>query len=251
MKRVLTTLMMCALLLSACENKIPEEDITESIPLVRQVNVSEGDWGYTDYLSYDKKGMLIGHDLWGSSISYTTKDGKVIATLENGDYMAELTIVDNLCIASTVDAYHGSASPTTQSVINQYSNERLISRKGTMNGEAYEDTFVWQDDNLILWNNGFGYKMSYEYYSYPNPWMNAPFDIISSLFLEDDWDGLPAEMSMGCIGKHSKNLLKASYYDGELYSKFSYDFDSTGRISRIIENHNYWRPRITVYELIY
>lgn len=60
MKRVLTTLMMCALLLSACENKIPEEDITESIPLVRQVNVSEGDWGYTDYLSYDKKGTIYG-----------------------------------------------------------------------------------------------------------------------------------------------------------------------------------------------
>lgn len=163
--------------------------------------------------------------------------------------MAEITIVDNLCIASTA-----SYDRITQSVINQYSNERLISRKGTMNGEAYEDTFVWQDDNLILWNNGLGYwdyELSYEYYSYPNPWMNAPFDIISSLFLEEDWDGLPAEMSIGCIGKHSKNLLKASYYNGELYSKFSYDFDSIGRISRIIENHNYWRPRITVYELIY
>ena len=267
-------LLSCSLL--SCESIThDDEDNNDSVPLIRLVNTSGNyDWaGSTMNYNYDESGRLVFEPFCGH-VSYSQKDNNtVIATMEYETGKNELTLEKNACTSATYYWKSGNESEK-RTISNTYSNGRIASRKETVSGNNFGNSFEyvclsifsWNNDNLVSWerksNSGGSSVWTYDYYDHLNPWANSLFDFTSAYFLESDNDDLPIEFVLGYIGKHSKNLLKAVYHDGLLFITLTYDYDASGRISKITERvdrgYSYLRwgsmdteERSCVFELIY
>lgn len=254
---------LCLLLFTCCaSNDSDEPSVEKAAPLIKSVsyyghykgdNPGEFHFEGTDYLNYDKEGRLVG-SFGSTSISYTQKDQLLQAIVVDGDFKAELSVENNLCVLRNVTGDQGRDNTTTK---NQYSDNKIISSEttGTSN---FKETYQWEKGNLVSWCRIYPdnrqSQTNYEYYDYNNPWQNTLFDFTTASLLEDDWDDLPVEMMFGLIGTHSKNLIKAVYSGNMLYKTYEYEFDGEGRVTKILEKvdqkwENYKQQGI--YELSY
>ena len=247
MKRVILfpVLVLICVFIFSCEgeNNLSPEKIDTS-NFIQIVNLSSNwDSDRTIYYNYDEVGRLT--YCWGRQISYTTIDKTLCKmVLVEGNNKIELTINNNLCTSASF-YWETEDISEKHDAINHYSNGRISSRQEKIQRKDFDgsyaeecvSSFTWKNDNLISWtrnrNTGFSWTLSYDYYDYLNPWANSLYDITTAYFLELDRDDLLYEMELGLIGKHSKNLIKASYHNGVLYQTFQYEFDEKGRVSKI------------------